>query len=221
MARGVLAPDHSIPIDVANRLEVEPQTQGFSDRDCGCSWIAPVTCVFRDCKRSSLVVVFGHLDGFCNHKVSKRSAQRDRRQILHTGGRVASPRPGIARPHASPGQPSTEPPASSRRRYALTQRCGSTRPNRPAINSTTASNDATHRARSTMQQSSPPNRPPPLTTRQTAVAVPVRRRLGSPSSIAELVLSEIKLILAKLTQGPAVMADRRYPLPAAPKSDHA
>ena len=110
MARGVLAPDHSIPIDVANRLEVEPQTQGFSDRDCGCSWIAPVTCVFRDCKRSSLVVVFGHLDGFCNHKVSKRSAQRDRRQILHTGGRVASPRPGIARPHASPGQPSTEPP---------------------------------------------------------------------------------------------------------------
>lgn len=81
------------------------RTQGFSDRHCGCSWIAPVTCDFRDRKRSLLVVVFGYLDGFCDHKVSKRSsAPRDHyRQILHAGGRVASRRSGAARPRASSG----------------------------------------------------------------------------------------------------------------------
>ena len=164
--------------------------------------------------RLQTLVICGHfrLSGwFCDHKVSKRSsAQRDRRRSC-TPGVVWRPL-NLASPDHTPARGS---PRRNRPRAA------DARPNRPAINSTTASNDATHRARSTMQQSSPPNRPPPLTTRQTAVAVPVRRRLGSPSSIAELVLSEIKLILAKLTQGPAVMADRRYPLPAAPKSDHA
>jgi hypothetical protein len=41
----------------------------------------------------------------------------------------------------------------------------------------------------------------------------------TPSSMAELGFSEIGLILAMLTQGPAVMIDRPPP-PAAPKSDH-
>ncbi len=36
---------------VVGRLEVEPQTQGFSDRGCGCLWMVPVTCGSRDCKR--------------------------------------------------------------------------------------------------------------------------------------------------------------------------
>jgi hypothetical protein len=51
------------------------------------------------------------------------------------------------------------------------------------------------------------------------LAVPVRLRLGPPSGVAELGFSGICLILAKLTQGPAVMIDRPPP-PAAPKSDH-
>jgi hypothetical protein len=49
--------------------------------------------------------------------------------------------------------------------------------------------------------------------------VPVRLRLGPPSGVAELGFSGIDLILAKLTQGPAVMIDRPPP-PAAPMSDH-
>jgi hypothetical protein len=50
-----------------------PQNQGFSDRCCGCSWIAPVSCDFRDHERSSSVVVSGYLDTFSGPKVSKRS----------------------------------------------------------------------------------------------------------------------------------------------------
>jgi hypothetical protein len=42
----------------------------------------------------------------------------------------------------------------------------------------------------------------------------------TPSGVVELGFSGIGLILAKLTQGPAVMIDRPPP-PAAPKSDHA
>lgn len=49
------------------------QNQGFSDRCCGCSWIAPITCDFRDHERSSSVVVSGYLDTFSGPKVSKRS----------------------------------------------------------------------------------------------------------------------------------------------------
>jgi hypothetical protein len=48
----------------------------------------------------------------------------------------------------------------------------------------------------------------------------VRLRLGPPSGVAELRFSEMCLILAKLTQGPAVMIDKP-PSPAAPKYDHA
>jgi hypothetical protein len=48
---------------------------------------------------------------------------------------------------------------------------------------------------------------------------PERRRLGPPSTVAELVFSVTNAILGKLTQGPAVMIDRPPP-PAAPKSDH-
>lgn len=46
----------------------------------------------------------------------------------------------------------------------------------------------------------------------------MRRRLGPSSRVDELIFSGIDVILAKLTQGPAVMMDR--PPPAAPKSDH-
>lgn len=48
--------------------------RGSSDHCCGCSWIVLVTSGFRGCKRSSSAVIFGCLDGFCDHKVSKRSA---------------------------------------------------------------------------------------------------------------------------------------------------
>jgi hypothetical protein len=49
--------------------------------------------------------------------------------------------------------------------------------------------------------------------------LPERRRLGPPRWAAELDFWLTDLILAKLTQGPAVMIDRPPP-PAAPKSDH-
>jgi hypothetical protein len=49
--------------------------------------------------------------------------------------------------------------------------------------------------------------------------LPVRLRLGPPSRVAELDISVIDLILARLMQGPAVRIDRP-PSPAAPKSDH-
>jgi hypothetical protein len=52
----------------------------------------PITCGFRDCKRSLSAVIFGYLDGFCDHKVSKRStAQRDQRPITCTLGVVGNP----------------------------------------------------------------------------------------------------------------------------------
>jgi hypothetical protein len=67
-------------IDVVGRLGIEPRTSGFSDRCCGCSWIAPITCGVCTSKRSSSVVAWGCLDAFCDRKVSKRSlAQRDHR----------------------------------------------------------------------------------------------------------------------------------------------
>jgi len=49
----------------------------------------------------------------------------------------------------------------------------------------------------------------------TGTVAPVRHRLGPPSRVAELGFSRIRLILAKLTLGPAVMIDRPAP-PAAP-----
>jgi len=52
----------------------------FSDHGRGCSSIALSICGFRDCKRSSSVVILDCLDVFCNDKVSKRlSAQSDHR----------------------------------------------------------------------------------------------------------------------------------------------
>lgn len=54
------------------------------------------------------MVIFGYLVGFCDRKVSKRSSLA--RDYLARWARVASPRPGIARPHAGPGQLSTKPP---------------------------------------------------------------------------------------------------------------
>jgi len=65
-------PSHQRDVDDLRR-EWLPQTYRFSDRSCGCLWITPITCGFRDCKRSSSVVIFGYLDVFCDHKVSKRS----------------------------------------------------------------------------------------------------------------------------------------------------
>jgi hypothetical protein len=50
-----------------------PRTYRFSDRRCGYSWIALITCGFRVCERSLFVVVFGYLEVFCDHKVSKRT----------------------------------------------------------------------------------------------------------------------------------------------------
>jgi hypothetical protein len=35
-----------------------------------------ITCAFRNYKRSSSAVIFGYLDVFCDHKMSKRSAAR-------------------------------------------------------------------------------------------------------------------------------------------------
>lgn len=49
----------------------EPRTYRFSDRGSGCLWIVPVTYGFRDGERSLSAVVFGYLDVFCDHKVSK------------------------------------------------------------------------------------------------------------------------------------------------------
>jgi hypothetical protein len=92
-------------------LGLEPGIQGFSDRGRGCLWIALVTCIFCDCKRSLSVVIFGYLDGFCDHKVSKRSsAQRDRRRSC-TPGVVWRPL-DLASPEHTParGHPPTELP---------------------------------------------------------------------------------------------------------------
>jgi len=52
------------------------RTQGFSDCRSGYLWIVPITCLFRECKRSLSVVFLGCLDGFCDRKVSKRSSAR-------------------------------------------------------------------------------------------------------------------------------------------------
>ena len=93
-----------------------PEPQGFSDRDSGWSWAAPITCGFRDCKHSLSLVILGCLDRFCDRRVSKRSsARRDHRSC--TLGLVWRP-VDLAQPDHTParGQPSTEPvraPSSS------------------------------------------------------------------------------------------------------------
>ena len=65
--------------------------------------MVPVTSGFRDCERSSSVVIFGYLDGFCDHKVSNDHQLNATTDDLARWDRVASPRPCIARPHASLG----------------------------------------------------------------------------------------------------------------------
>jgi hypothetical protein len=90
-------------VEPVGRLGIEPRTQGFSDRRCGCSWIALITCGFRDCKRSLSVVVFGYLEVFCDHKVSNDQPLNGPLTILDAGGRVVFRRSGLARPHGSPG----------------------------------------------------------------------------------------------------------------------
>ena len=57
-------------------VAVEPRIQGFWDGSCGYSSIAPITCGFRNRNRASSAVIFGCLDVFCDHKVSKRSLVR-------------------------------------------------------------------------------------------------------------------------------------------------
>ncbi len=61
----------SLPAGMVGRLGLEPRTYRFSDRCCGWSWIAPITCVFRNCERSSSAVGARPLARFSDRKVSK------------------------------------------------------------------------------------------------------------------------------------------------------
>jgi hypothetical protein len=82
---------------------VEPGIQGFLDRGGGCLWIVLITCGFRDCKRSSSVVISVIWLGFVTIKCPndhQLNATAD--DLAHRGSCGVVPSPGIARPHAIP-----------------------------------------------------------------------------------------------------------------------